>query len=48
MHDEILLLCRDPRAWLCVLNDKFFGDWAQISGDVEVVSLPGAMEPLVE
>ncbi|HEY6685611.1 MAG TPA: TIGR03618 family F420-dependent PPOX class oxidoreductase [Propionibacteriaceae bacterium] len=30
---------RDPRAWLCVLNDRFFGDWAQLSGDVEVVSL---------
>ena len=30
---------RDSRAWLCVLNDRFFGDWAQLSGDVEVVSL---------
>jgi PPOX class probable F420-dependent enzyme len=39
---------RGPRAWLCVLNDRFFGDWAQLSGDVEVVSLPEAMEPLVE
>jgi PPOX class probable F420-dependent enzyme len=39
---------RDPRAWLCVLNDRFFGNWAQLSGDVEVVSLPEAMEPLVE
>jgi Pyridoxamine 5'-phosphate oxidase len=39
---------RDPRAWLCVLNDRFFGHWAQITGDVEVLSLPGAMEPLVE
>ena len=39
---------RDPRAWLGVLNDRFFGDWAQLSGDVEVVSLPEAMEPLVE
>ena len=39
---------RDPRAWLCVLNDRFFGGWAQLSGDVEVVSLPEAMEPLVE
>src|ERR687897_1469663 len=39
---------RDPRAWLCVLNDRFFGDWAQLSGDVEVVSLPEAMEPLVD
>jgi PPOX class probable F420-dependent enzyme len=39
---------RDPRAWLCVLNDRFFGEWVQLSGDVEVVSLPEAMEPLVE
>src|SRR4029450_13028434 len=39
---------RDPRAWLCVLNDGFFGDWAQLSGDVEVISLPEAMEPLME
>jgi PPOX class probable F420-dependent enzyme len=39
---------RDPRAWLCVLNAGFFGDWAQLSGDVEIVSLPEALEPLVE
>ena len=37
---------RDSRAWVCVLNDRFFGDWAQLSGDVEVVNLPEAMEPL--
>jgi PPOX class probable F420-dependent enzyme len=41
-------LRRDPRAWLCVLNDRFFGGWAQIGGEVEVVSLPEAMEPLVD
>jgi PPOX class probable F420-dependent enzyme len=39
---------RDPRAWVCVLNDRFYGAWAQLGGDVEVVSLPEAMEPLVE
>ena len=39
---------RDPRAWVCVLNDGFYGAWAQLGGDVEVVSLPEAMEPLVE
>jgi PPOX class probable F420-dependent enzyme len=39
---------RDSRAWLCVLNDRFFGDWAQLSGDAQVVSLPEAMESLVE
>ena len=41
---KTLNIRRDPRAWLCVLNDGFFGDWAQLSGDVEVVSMPEAME----
>jgi len=45
---KTLNIRRAPRAWLCVLNDGFFGDWAQLSGDVEVVSMPEAMEPLVE
>jgi PPOX class probable F420-dependent enzyme len=40
-------LRRDPRAWLCVLPDAFYGRWIQVSGDVEIVSLPDAMEPLV-
>lgn len=41
-------LRRRPRAWLCLLNDSFFGSWAQIEGPVEVVSLPEAMEGLVD
>jgi PPOX class probable F420-dependent enzyme len=41
-------LRRNPRAWVCVLPDEFFGRWVQVSGDVEVVSLPDAMEPLIE
>jgi PPOX class probable F420-dependent enzyme len=41
-------LRRDPRAWLCVLPDSFFGRWIQVSGRAEVVSLPEAMEPLVD
>jgi len=41
-------LRREPRAWLCLLNDGFFGHWAQISGEVEIVTLPDAMEPLIE
>jgi PPOX class probable F420-dependent enzyme len=41
-------LRRRPRAWLCLLNDGFFGSWAQIEGPVEVVALPEAMEGLVE
>jgi PPOX class probable F420-dependent enzyme len=40
-------LRRDPRAWLCVLPDEFFGRWIQIEGAVEIVELPEAM-PLLE
>ena len=41
-------LRRDPRAQLCVFTDRFFGDWVGIEGDAEVVSLPEALEGLVE
>jgi len=41
-------LRRDPRAWLCVLPDSFYGQWVQLEGTVEVQSLPDAMEPLVD
>ena len=39
---------RDPRAWVCVFGDRFFGGWVQIGGGVEVVSLPQAMDLLVD
>jgi PPOX class probable F420-dependent enzyme len=38
----------DPWAQLCVLDDRFFGDWIYVEGEAEVVSLPEAMESLVE
>lgn len=41
-------LRRDPHAVLCVLNDGFFGDWMQIEGPVEIISLPDAMDGLVD
>jgi PPOX class probable F420-dependent enzyme len=41
-------LRRDPRVSLCVLSQGFYGDWIQIDGDAEIVSLPEAMEQLVE
>ena len=41
-------LRRDARVSVCVLSDAFFGDWVQIDGRAEVVSLPDAMEHLVE
>ena len=41
-------LRRDPRASLCVFTDRFFGEWVQVDGTAEVVSLPDAMELLVD
>ncbi|TWF78854.1 PPOX class probable F420-dependent enzyme [Pseudonocardia hierapolitana] len=41
-------LRRDPRSWLCVLPDGFFGRWIQVEGRTEIVSLPDAMEGLVD
>lgn len=41
-------LRRDPRATLCVFTDGFFGDWVQVDGTAEIVSLPDAMELLVD
>jgi len=38
----------DPWVQLCVINDRFFGDWIYVEGEAEVVPLPEAMEPLVE
>ena len=41
-------LRRDPQVTLCVLNDRFFGEWIQIDGRAEIVPLPEAMEGLVD
>ncbi len=41
-------LRRDPRASLCVLNDGFFGEWVQVEGEAEIISLPDAMDLLVD
>ena len=41
-------LRRDPRVSVCVMNDEFYGDWVRIDGRASLVSLPEAMEPLVE
>ncbi len=38
----------DPWVQLCVLRDQFFGQWVYVEGEAEVLSLPDAMEPLVE
>ena len=41
-------LRRDPHAVLCVFVEAFTGPWVQIEGTAEVVTLPEAMESLVD
>ena len=41
-------LRRDPRAALCVFVEAFRGPWVQMEGTAEIVTLPEAMEPLVD
>jgi PPOX class probable F420-dependent enzyme len=41
-------LRRDPRVSVCAISDGFYGQWVQIDGRATVVSLPEAMEGLVE
>lgn len=38
----------DPTAHLCVFTERFFGPWVFVEGNAEVISLPDAMEPLVD
>jgi PPOX class probable F420-dependent enzyme len=39
---------RDAQVSLCVFSDAFFGSWVQIDGTAQVLSLPEALEPLVD
>jgi PPOX class probable F420-dependent enzyme len=41
-------LRRDPRVSLCVMNDGFFGGWVGVEGDAEIITLPDAMDQLVD
>jgi PPOX class probable F420-dependent enzyme len=41
-------LRRDPRVSMCVISDQFFGRWVQVEGEAEIVSLPEAMDVLVD
>lgn len=45
---KTLNLRRRPTAWLCVFEDGFYGKWFQAEGPVEVISLPEAMDGLIE
>jgi len=41
-------LRRDPWAQVCVFTDRFFGQWLFVEGHAEVLSLPAAMDPLID
>jgi PPOX class probable F420-dependent enzyme len=41
-------LRRDPWAQLCVVTDRFFGRWIYAEGRAEVISLPEAMDLLID
>ena len=41
-------LRRDSRASVCVFTDAFFGDWIQVDGTAHILSMPQALEPLVD
>jgi PPOX class probable F420-dependent enzyme len=39
---------REPRVALCVFTDRFFGSWVQVEGEAVIISLPDAMDGLVD
>jgi len=38
---------RNPRVWLCVFPDGFYGRWVQLDGTADIVELPEAMDGLI-
>ena len=45
---KVINLRRDPWAQLCVFTERFFGNWIYTEGEAEVLSLPEAMDPLID
>ncbi|MBJ7609540.1 MAG: PPOX class F420-dependent oxidoreductase [Candidatus Dormibacteraeota bacterium] len=45
---KTLNLRREPRASLCAISQGFFGEWHTVEGTVEIVSLPAAMDGLID
>ena len=41
-------LRRDGRASLCAVSDTWYGEWVQVDGTATIVSLPEAMDLLVD
>jgi len=45
---KVINLRRDRWAQLCVFTERFFGKWIYAEGEAEVLSLPEAMDPLID
>ena len=45
---KVVNMRRDPWAQLCVFTERFFGSWIYVEGGAEVLSLPDAMDPLID
>ena len=45
---KVRYLREDSWAQLCVVTDRFFGPWVWVEGTAVILSLPEAMEPLVD
>src|SRR5919106_2542944 len=41
-------LRRRPTATLCVMNEAFYGEWVQVEGATEIVSMPEALDGLID
>jgi PPOX class probable F420-dependent enzyme len=41
-------LRRDSRAQLCVFENRWVGQWFAVDGEAEILSLPEAMDPLID
>ena len=41
-------VARRPQASVIVLSEEFNGAWVQVDGDAELITLPDAVEPLVD
>src|SRR6201998_3345234 len=41
-------LRRNPAASVCVFTEGFFGPWVQVDGTAEIISLPDAMDLLID
>ncbi|MDQ2751097.1 MAG: PPOX class F420-dependent oxidoreductase [Pseudonocardiales bacterium] len=41
-------LRRDPRVSMAAISDGFYGEWVQVEGTAEIISLPEALDLLVD